>query len=43
VVTLGIDDLAQLGRDMKGEEMRRMLSELHRFAEVVQLISERFV
>ena len=43
VVTLDIDDLAQLGRDMKGEEMRRLLSELHRFAEVVQLISERFV
>jgi hypothetical protein len=44
VVTLDTEDLApQLGRDMKGEEMRRLLSELHRFAEVVQLISERFV
>ncbi len=43
VVTVDIDDLAQLGRDMAGEEMRGLLSELHRLAGVVQLMSERFV
>jgi hypothetical protein len=43
IVTVDIDDLAQLGRDMEGEEMRGLLSELHRFAGVVQLMSERFV
>ena len=43
VVTVDIGDLAQLGRDMGGEEMRGLLSELHRFAGVVQLMSERFV
>ncbi len=43
VVTVDIGDLAQLGRDVEGEEMRGLLSERHRFAEVVQLISERFV
>ncbi|MDQ3284523.1 MAG: hypothetical protein M3P92_02230 [Actinomycetota bacterium] len=37
VVTVDIDGLAPLGRDMAGEEMRGLLSELHRFAEVVQL------
>ena len=42
-VIVDISDLAQLGRDMKSEEMRRLLSELHRFAEVVQLMSERLV
>ncbi len=43
VVTVDIDDLTQLGRDMAGEEMRGLLSELHRSAGVVQLMSERFV
>jgi hypothetical protein len=43
VVTLNINDLEQLGRDMESEEMRGLLSELHRFVEVTQLISERFV
>ena len=42
VVTADVDDLARLGRDMADEEMRGLLSELHRFAGVVQLISERF-
>lgn len=42
VVTVD-DDLAQLGRDMAGEEIRGLLSELYRFAGVVQLMSERFV
>ena len=43
VVTVDIGDLAQLRRDVEGEEMRGLLSERHRFAEVVPLISERFV
>jgi hypothetical protein len=38
-----MDDLAQFGQDIASEEMRRLLSELHRFAGVVQLMSERFV
>ena len=42
VVTLEVNDMEQLGRDMAGEEMQRLLSELHRFAEVTQLMSERF-
>lgn len=43
IVTLNINDLEQLGRDMVSEEMQTLLSELHRFAEVTQLMSERFV
>ena len=35
--------MEQLGRDMAGEDMQRLLSELHAFAEVTQLSSERFV
>jgi hypothetical protein len=43
IVTLDIEDLEQLGRDMASEEMQGLLSELHRFARVTQLMSERFV
>jgi hypothetical protein len=43
IVALDIEDLEQLGRDMAIEEMQGLLSELHRFARVTQLISERFV
>ena len=42
VVTLEVGDLDQLGRDMAGAEMQRLLPELYRFAEVTQLMSERF-
>ncbi len=42
VVTLEIGDLDRLEQDMAGEEMQRLLPELHRFAEVTQLMSERF-
>ena len=42
VVTLQVDDLEELGRDMSGEEMRRLLAELHEYAEVTQLMTERF-
>ena len=43
IVTPDIDDLEKLERDMASEEMQALLSELHRFAEVTQLMSERFV
>ena len=43
IVTLDIEDLEHLGRDMASEEMQGLLSELHRFARVTQLMSERFV
>src|SRR3712207_6491041 len=42
VVTLEVGDLDQLGRDMAGAKMQRLLPELHRFAEVTQLKFERF-
>ncbi len=42
VVTLEVRDLEELGRDMEGEEMQRLLSELHEVAEVTQMVAERF-
>ena len=42
VVTLDVNDMEQLGRDMAGEEMRRLLSELHDLASVTQIMAERF-
>jgi hypothetical protein len=42
VVTLDINDLEQLGRDMAGQEMRRLLSELRGFAEITQIMADRF-
>jgi hypothetical protein len=35
-------DPEQLGEDMGGEEMKVLLAELHEYAEVTQLVSERF-
>jgi DNA-binding Lrp family transcriptional regulator len=43
VVTLEVADLARLGEDMAGDRMRALLSELHGYAEVMQLMAERFV
>ena len=43
VVTLEVSDLERLVQDMAGEEMQRLISELHGFAEVTQLMTERFV
>jgi hypothetical protein len=43
VVTLEAVDLARLGEDMAGSRMRALLSELHGYAEVTQLMAERFV
>jgi hypothetical protein len=42
VVTLEVGDVEQLGRDMQGEEMQRLFSELHELAEVTQIMAERF-
>lgn len=43
VVTLEVADLEGLGRDMSDYRMRVLLSELHEYAKVTQLMSERFV
>ena len=43
VVTLEVADPARLGEDMGGDRMRALLSELHGYAEVTQLLAERFV
>jgi hypothetical protein len=42
VVTLEVADLGRLGEDMAGERMRALISELHGYAEVKQLMAERF-
>ena len=42
VVTLEVEDPESLGRDMSGEEMRRLLGELHEYAGVTQLMTEKF-
>jgi hypothetical protein len=42
VVTLDVNDPEQLGRDMAGEEMQRLFSELHGLADTTQIMAERF-
>jgi DNA-binding Lrp family transcriptional regulator len=42
VVTLDVKDLDQLGRDMTGEEMQKLFSELHDLADITQITAERF-
>ena len=42
VVMLEVRDPEQLGRDMEGEEVQRLISELHELAEVTQIMTERF-
>jgi hypothetical protein len=42
-VSVGINDLEQLGRDMESEQVQRLLGELGRYADVTQLMTERFV
>ena len=42
IVTPEVSDLERLNRDMAGEEMQRLLSELHGIAEVTHLATERF-
>jgi hypothetical protein len=43
VVAVEITDLEQLGRDMGSERVQALLAELGRYAEVTQLMTERFV
>jgi len=43
VVSVGINDLEQLGKDVESEQVQRLLGELGRYAEVTQLMTERFV
>ena len=43
VVTLEVMDLDGLGEDMAGERMQALIPELHEYAEVTQLMTERFV
>ena len=43
VVSVEINDLEQLSRDMESEQVQRLLSELGRYADVTQLMTERFV
>jgi hypothetical protein len=43
VVSVEINDLEQLGKDMESEEVQRLLAELGRYADVTQLMTERFV
>jgi hypothetical protein len=43
VVSVVINDLKQLGRDMESEQVQRLLGELGEYAEVTQLMTERFV
>ena len=42
VVAVEISDLEQLGKDMASAQMQELLLELHRLADVTQLMSERF-
>ncbi|MBA2713881.1 MAG: hypothetical protein H0U55_10075 [Rubrobacteraceae bacterium] len=43
IVTVEINDLEQLVRDMESERLQALLGELGRYAEVRQLMTERFV
>jgi hypothetical protein len=43
VVSVEINDLEQLGRDMESEQVQRLLGDLGRYADVTQLMTERFV
>jgi hypothetical protein len=42
VVTLDVNDMEQIGRDMAGEEMQRLFSELHDLADITQIMAEKF-
>jgi hypothetical protein len=43
VVTVEVNDLNQLGKDMESEQVQTLLAELGRYAEVTQLMTERYV
>jgi hypothetical protein len=43
VASVEINDLEQLGKDMESKQVQRLLGELGRYADVTQLMTERFV
>ena len=43
IVAVEINDLEQLRKDMEGEQVQVLLGELGRYAEVTQLMTDRFV
>ncbi len=43
VVSVEVNDLEQLGKDIESEQMQTLLGELGEFAQVTQLMTERFV
>jgi REDY-like protein HapK len=43
IVTVEINDLEQLGEDMGSEKVQTLLAELGRYAEVTQLMTDRFI
>lgn len=43
VVSVEINDPVQLGKDMQSEQVQTLLGQLGGFAEVTQLMAERFV
>ena len=43
IVSVEVNDLEQLGKDIGSGQMQTLLSELGRYAEVTQLMTERFV
>jgi REDY-like protein HapK len=43
IVAVEINDLEQLGKEMESERVQTLLRELGRYAEVTQLMTERFV
>jgi hypothetical protein len=43
IVSVEVNDLEQLGRDIESGRMQTLLGELGEFAEVTQLMTERFV
>ena len=43
IVAIEINDLGQLGKDMESEQVQTLLGELGRYAEVTQLMTERFI
>jgi len=43
IVSVEVSDLEQLGWDMESEQVQTLLGELGQYAEVTQLMTERFV
>jgi hypothetical protein len=43
VVAVEVNDLEQLGKNVESEQVQTLLGELGRYAEVTQIMTERFV